>query len=305
MARIAKAIGWLVAGLAAVAVVAMAGGALLASHRLSRSHPIRTPGVPPIPVGDASSIAEGKRLFAARGCAGCHGFDGGGKVAIRDPFLGILHGTNLTSGKGGIGDRYTEADFVRAVQDCVRPDGRSLLLMPCRDLRYLPEPELASILAWWKSLPPVDREWPEDQELGFAARILLGWGLLDLVSAEQVEIGVPIPEAPPPSPTAEYGERLARIQCVGCHGPGLSGGSVPGLPRGLPVPANLTFDRETGLRGWTQVDFVQMLRSGKRPDGSEVHSFMPWQTFQYMNDTEMSALWAYLRSVPPRPFGSR
>jgi hypothetical protein len=47
-----------------------------------------------------------------------------------------------------------------------------------------------------------------------------------------------------------------------------------------------------------------MFRSGKRPDGSAV-TVMPFDTLREINDTDVSALYAYLKQVPPRPAGSR
>ena len=34
-------------------------------------------------------------------------------------------------------------------------------------------------------------------------------------------------------------------------------------------------------------------------DGSKLADFMPWRTFAKMSDVELSALWAYLRTLPP------
>jgi hypothetical protein len=42
------------------------------------------------------------------------------------------------------------------------------------------------------------------------------------------------------------------------------------------------------------------LRAGMRPDGRPLNNNdMPWQSFAKMNDTELKALFMYLRSLPP------
>jgi mono/diheme cytochrome c family protein len=92
--------------------------------------------------------------------------------------------------------------------------------------------------------------------------------------------------------------------CRGCHGPTLTGGPIPGAPPGLAVPLNLTA-HETGLKGWRYDDFVALLREGKRKNGKPLDPFMPVEALKNMNDVELHALWAYLQSVPPRPFGER
>jgi mono/diheme cytochrome c family protein len=102
--------------------------------------------------------------------------------------------------------------------------------------------------------------------------------------------------------TPAYGKYLASVSgCHGCHGFGLSGGPVAGPP-GLPLAANLT---PTGLGGWTESDFVRAMREGRRPDGRELDPFMPWRNFAAMTDTELAALWAYLRSAAPRKTGNK
>jgi hypothetical protein len=47
------------------------------------------------------------------------------------------------------------------------------------------------------------------------------------------------------------------------------------------------------------------MREGKRPDGSRLNEFMPWKVFRGMTDAEIHAMWLYLRSVPPKPFGNK
>jgi hypothetical protein len=70
------------------------------------------------------------------------------------------------------------------------------------------------------------------------------------------------------------------------------------------VPLNLT-PHETGLKGWTYDDFMALLRSGKRKNGKPLDPFMPVLALKNLSELETRALWAYLQSVPPRPFGDR
>jgi hypothetical protein len=61
----------------------------------------------------------------------------------------------------------------------------------------------------------------------------------------------------------------------------------------------------TGIGAWTEADFVRAMRVGKRPDGSAINTFMPWEIFRGMTDDELNAIWLYLRSVPPRAFAQK
>ena len=53
-------------------------------------------------------------------------------------------------------------------------------------------------------------------------------------------------------------------------------------------------------------DFVRALRTGRRPDGTAIDStVMPIRLLRQMDDVETAALYAYLRTVPERPYGNR
>jgi hypothetical protein len=60
-----------------------------------------------------------------------------------------------------------------------------------------------------------------------------------------------------------------------------------------------------GSRGLTYEEFVAVFRDGRRKDGRPLDAFMPTEALRNLKELEMRALWAYLQSVPPRPFGER
>ncbi|MDQ2989389.1 MAG: cytochrome c, partial [Pseudomonadota bacterium] len=51
--------------------------------------------------------------------------------------------------------------------------------------------------------------------------------------------------------------------------------------------------------------FMATLRSGRRPDGSAISQVMPFNSLKQMNDTDMRALYAYLKTLPPQEAGHR
>ena len=61
--------------------------------------------------------------------------------------------------------------------------------------------------------------------------------------------------------------------------------------------ANITLDRETGIGAWTEAQFAEAVRFGKRPDGKALSHLMP--PMSMLRDDEVSAIWAYLQTVPP------
>lgn len=74
-------------------------------------------------------------------------------------------------------------------------------------------------------------------------------------------------------------------------------------PPGTPPTTNLTRGKN-GIGDWSEADFVRALRTGKHPNAQELHASMPWRQTALMTDNELHAIWLYLRSVPPRPFGN-
>lgn len=101
--------------------------------------------------------------------------------------------------------------------------------------------------------------------------------------------------------TLERGGHLfATRGCADCHGSNFAGQHVPGTPPSFPDSRNLT---PTGLGSWTAADFRRALHEGKRPDGSAIDPFMPWQAYSKMTHVEIDAMWAFLQTLPATPTG--
>ncbi len=99
--------------------------------------------------------------------------------------------------------------------------------------------------------------------------------------------------------------------CAGCHtdtadgGPVLAGGRVLATPFGTFYGPNITPDPEFGIGGWSDEDFAKALRHGLRPDGSHLYPAFPYTSFTGMRDEDVSALKAYIFSLPPVQTESR
>ncbi|HEX6940424.1 MAG TPA: c-type cytochrome [Longimicrobiales bacterium] len=293
-----------VVGVAAVGVLGAAGAGVygLSAMQMGRHYTIAAAAI--VVPEDSAGVARGRHVALAIGkCADCHGSDLGGKVLFEDPALGVVAASNLTTGVGGIGGAYTDEDLVRAIRHGVRPDGRPLVFMPSNEFYYLDDRDLGALIAYLRSLPPVDRTLPETR-IGPLARALYVAGRLDaMIPAAMIDHDAPRPRPVPPGPTAEYGEYLANAGgCKGCHGEGLSGGRIPGTPPDFPAATNLT---PAGIGSWTEQDFFAAMRQGRRPDGTAIDPRMPWPYTAHLSDDELRALWLYLRAVPPRETGNR
>ena len=71
-------------------------------------------------------------------------------------------------------------------------------------------------------------------------------------------------------------------------------------PWGVSFAANLTPDNITGIGAWTEQTFISALRTGKHMGaGRAILPPMPWQNLAQMNDDDLKAIFAYLKSLKP------
>ena len=167
-------------------------------------------------------------------------------------------------------------------------------MMPARVFYYLSDEDLGALIAYLKTLPPVDNEMPP-LNLGPLGRLMLVLGELPpeftTPDATVIDHGGPRPVTPEPGVTVEYGEYLTHV-CTVCHGENFNGQAME--REGL-VP-NLTPGGEVAF--WTEEEFMTTLRTGVTPGGHQLNEFMPWKYFGQMTDDELRAVWLYLQSLP-------
>jgi hypothetical protein len=71
-------------------------------------------------------------------------------------------------------------------------------------------------------------------------------------------------------------------------------------PWGVSFAANLTPDKVTGLGNWTVEEFIKTVRTGKHLGvGRAILPPMPVQGMAGITDTDLKALFAYLKSIKP------
>lgn len=287
--RLASGAGILVVS-ALVAVVAIA-------ETRARRHYDVPPHTITVPT-DQPTVVRGARLARARFCADCHGDALTGRVMAESPELGRIAAPNLTSGRAP--RALTDQEWERAVRHGVRADGSALRIMPSHEFTELTDDDLAAIIAHARQLPPSTAPSPTTVA-GPLMKALDVAGIFPLYPASVIDHTKPHRARLAAERTPAYGKYMAST-CTGCHGPGLSGGKTPGAPPDWPVAANIT---PSGIGHYTLADLTRLLRTGVRPDGSHVNDGMPWKFTQSLDDTEIAAIYAYLRTVPPRAYGRR
>jgi mono/diheme cytochrome c family protein len=283
-----KALKWVVIivggllGVLLVAVIILSAGT---SRRMNKAYQIQAQAVA-IP-SDAAAVQAGERLVSIY-CTGCHGVDLSGSEFFNDPAIGVINAANLTTGRGGAGAVYTDADWVAAIRHGVAPDGRALMIMPSKDFYFLSDADLGQIIAYLKTMPPIDQSL-EKPAVALPGRILMGLGAFgEVLSAESIPHDAPRPAAVQPGVDAAYGAYLVQtFGCRTCHGPDLTGGQDP-APGAPPAP-NLT--TSGNLITWAEQDFINVIRNRQS-------EWMPFEALRSMSDDELRAIWLYLQSLP-------
>jgi mono/diheme cytochrome c family protein len=300
MKKLARALGLVVIVL--IILAGLAFGAVYAATESKRNAKV-TVDVKPIAVPtDEASLNEGKRLVSMRGCTDCHGEDYAGATFVDEAPIGSYTGANLTPGEGSATVHYKDEDWVRAIRYGVSPAGRPLVFMPSTDFTGISDEDLGKMIAYLKTLPKVDRV-QKPIAIGPIARVLALTGQMPILfSHENVKRDLEIATSVKAEATAEYGKYLAQ-GCAGCHGDHFSGGPVPGVPPSWPKAANLTASGK--VNGYTLEQFTKIFREGLTPEGRQINpQYMPWKAMSHMNDTEIAALYAFVKTLPAREPGT-
>ena len=292
-----KILKWTLIVLVAIVLILVVSGWFIANKTEKRMNKVYT--IEPAPIfipGDSASIAHG-RAWTMVLCAHCHGTNLAGTQFFDDPDFGIIDSPNLTRGKGGVGSHYTDIDWIRTLRHGVKPNGHAAFVMPSADFNKLSDEDLGEIIAYVKSVPPVDNQLRTVPELTTLSKILASVGAFgDIFAAEVIDHNAPANIAPPEGASIEYGSYLVDVfGCRTCHGQQLNGGQDPN-PNAPPSP-NLT--RGGNLGNWNISQFRNTMRTGVTPEGKSLDmNFMPWTGLASMTDDNLDAVFLYLQSQP-------
>ncbi len=263
--------------------------------------------------GDAQ---RGLGVFESAGGCSCHtNYPGEGEDAPRlaggraleTPF-GTYYSSNITpDAETGIG-RMSEAEFLRAMQDGLAPDGRNYFpVFPYTSFTQMTDADLRDLFAYLATTTPVVRANREpDVRVPFGWRFAITpWKWLNF------EPGRFVPD-PAQSEAWNRGAYLVNgpAHCGECHTPRtLSGGVDRTLwlagssdgPEGELAP-NITPDEETGIGTWSIADVDWYLETGFKPDGDDTQGLMAElieHGFARIPKSDRLAIAEYLRSLAP------
>jgi mono/diheme cytochrome c family protein len=259
----------------------------------------------------ANVLARGEYLTKAADCIACHTVPGSGRpfaggVAFRLPF-GTIYSSNITADtQTGIGS-WSDDDFVRAVREGVRKDGKRLYpAFPYTSYTQLSRSDVLAIKAYLFSLPKFSQsDTPNSLGFPFNQRWAMGfWNAAFFKSRRFVA-------DTSKSPQWNSGAYLAGAlgHCAECHTPRNAGF---GLEHGNELAGevlqgwrayNITADPVHGIGAWSDGEIASYLSTGHAdgrgsasgPMGEAVEN-----SLQFLAPEDTAALVTYLRSVPAR-----
>jgi mono/diheme cytochrome c family protein len=248
------------------------------------------------------------------GCMDCHsprdwtqhdapilpGMEGAGTNLVLGGLPGIVNPPNITPDPETGAGTWTDDQLARAIREGIGHDGRALFpIMPYQDFASMSDEDLASVVVYLRSLPPVHHAVPPTQII-FPVKYL--------IRAVPQPITAPVPEPDVSTPVKRGAYMITIAGCRDCHTPSdahgnpitkldLAGGFVMIGPWGNVASANLTQD-PSGIPYYSDVMFLNTLRTGY-VGTRKLAQIMPWWTFRGMSDQDILSIFAYLKTVPP------
>lgn len=219
---------------------------------------------------------------------------------------GTFYAKNITP--EGIG-RYTDGELLRLITTGVTKEGNPMFpFMPYPYYGQMDREDIYSIIAYLRSLSPIKNDVPEstkDFPINFIVHLIPQKASFTTKPAE--------------SDTLEYGKYLTNASgCVECHTPVDGGRIIPELAfsggREFPFAdgsivraSNITPDSETGIGALTKEAFIARFKiygdsnyvAPQVPAG-EFNTYMPWTMYGGMSETDLGAIYTYLRTIEPK-----
>jgi cytochrome c553 len=259
-------------------------------------------------------LQRGQYLANAIGCLYCHsphdwskrddpilaGMDGAGQQLPYTDLPGMVFAPNLTPDKeSGIG-KWTDDMLARAIREGIGYDGRALFgIMPYAHYRNMPDEDLASIIVYLRSLPPVKNLLPKT-EIVFPVKYIMRNG------PQPITGPVASPDVSDPVKRGRFLVNL--IGCSDCHTPldnrhapiggmEFAGGQVLHAPWGTVASTNLTPD-PSGISYYDEPMFIKAMRTGM-VGTRELNKTMPWPVLGKLTDEDLAGIVAYLKTLKP------
>jgi mono/diheme cytochrome c family protein len=249
----------------------------------------------------AANVDAGRYQAVLGDCAGCHGKNLAGGVALATPF-GKLVTPNITPDKDtGIGN-WSGEEFRQAMKVGIAPGSKPLYpAMPYPAYAHMPDGDVASLWTYLRTVRPVKNAVTVNQlRFPFNLRFLMrGWNLLFFKPAFTTPSNK--------SQAWARGEYLVEGpgHCGACHTPknffgadksaALSGASLQGW-----WAPDLGGDAKSGLGAWSAAEVVEYLKTGRNAHSlaSGPMAEAVENSTSQMTDGDLNAIAVYLKDLP-------
>ena len=281
----------------------------------------------PAAVPASDKTAEKSEVVLARGayltnnvsvCMDCHsgkenqyfsgplakGTEGKGGYTIAGA-PGDIYASNITP--AALGD-WSDGEIARAIVSGLDKDGKFLVpMMPFMEYRHMSESDLFAIVAYLRTLKPIENEVP-DSKANFPLNLIF----------RTIPLAYEAPPHPDTTNSVVYGEYLAKIAgCQFCHSPFEGGQSdftrefaggheFPGINAGMLRASNITPHQETGIGKWSREAFIARFKAYGDSTGQHIQlkegdmqTVMPWTHYARMTQSDLGAIYDYLMTVTP------
>jgi len=199
---------------------------------------------------DSAKIAHGQRIATLFQCSGCHGANySGNDFGAWFPTVKGLWASNISRAMPPMSDAVLE----RVLREGVHPD-REIYVMPSKQLQFLSARDMAALIAFLRTIPPVGEPTPLPPA-GFEAAVTARlpddyWRTLKEGekrgyhnAAEEVAYFA-ANQPPDLGPQLARGRMIASSICSSCHGAALDGvGEPSGNIQGALAYDDAAFDR--------------------------------------------------------------
>lgn len=261
----------------------------------------------------AEKVERGKKL-ASMLCVHCHQNKETGLLTgeeMKDaPAFGKIFSQNITQDKEyGIGD-WTDGQILYLLRTGILKDGRYSPPWMAK-LPHMSDDDIESVIAFLRSDDPlVQPQAVPDQkcEPSFLTKFLSHVAFKPLPFPEKA-----IPNVDTTDKVALGKYYVFNLDCYGCHSPSfedmnvaepektkgyMSGGNPMVDLDGKQVNTpNITPDKETGIGKWDELKFIRAIKFGTKPGEPALQ--YPMLPFPELTDYEASAIFAYLKTIPP------
>ena len=304
-------------GLVAVIVIGGGGFFYYFTVVLPRDIP-----VPDITVSSDPEVIERGRYLAMHVavCMDCHSTrnwdyysgpivpgtlgQGGERFDEESGLPGVMLSKNITP--YNLGD-WSDGELFRGITGGLQKNGDALFpLMPYDAYRTMDEDDLLAIMAYIRTLEPIENDIPKHQ-LNFPLSLIVN-SIPREAELRRIDR----------SDALAYGEYVAKLAgCTWCHTPLnasqqvdtdrlLAGGHEFVMGEYVVRASNISSDKDTGIGSWTLEKFIAGFRRYQSAEGRMIpmaeggyNTLMPWTMYANMTDKDLDAIFTFLQASEP------